>query len=98
MAEATHVVGVLTRNVLDNAACTQQLQHAIDKGYPIMYVYSEHHGWDFGAFYSRAESDVKRSIAGHEAQVYRDPGTYEFDAMVVELLRRITNCKAKPYL
>lgn len=49
---------VLAGNLLEDATCTQQLQQAIDQGCLLTYLYSEHHGWDFGSFYSRPESDI----------------------------------------
>lgn len=49
--------------------------------------------WDFGAFYSGPESEVKASISSHEALVYRPfnprPRRYEHKALVRELLKRM---------
>eukprot|EP01052_Picozoa_sp_SAG31_P010691 SAG31_NODE_593_length_13721_cov_5.192175_2_plen_209_part_00 len=97
LASATHIVCLLSHDTLSEATgCIAELNHAIRQGRQILYVYSVAHGWDFGAFYAGPDNVVKADIARREAQVYRprDPtkrcGGYEFEAMTMELLRKMS--------
>ena len=92
VAEATHAIVVLTGGTL--ASCEDELRlGAQNKSCMMLYIYSEKHGWNFSEVYSGEQCIVKKSISGHEAQTCRDREhkneQYEFDAMILELMRRM---------
>jgi len=90
---ATHVVVLLTGGLLE--ACISELECLLAKRMRnVVYVYDTEKGWDFGVCQSLPETPVKTQIASHEAQVWRAPQKrggrqYEFEAMVLELLRKL---------
>ena len=93
---ATHALVILSGGLLeDDSACRMLEAAAVEKEVKTVFIYSTKHGWDFESFYSRPDSPVKAAIAEHEAMAHRPrealprPGGYEFDAMCLELLRRM---------
>merc|ERR1711924_374812 len=96
VASASHVLVVLTGDTLQpGTQCLPELEDAVRIGCPMLYVYSEEHGWDFGGFFSGPESAAKDAIGSHEAMVYRPKdarsatGGYQFEAMALELIRKM---------
>ena len=94
---ASHIIVLLTGGTLDEGTpCAAEVARVVvQQERPVLYVYSTAHGWDFGAFYARPDGPVKAAIGSHEAQVFRPAeagtadGGYEFEAMVLELLRKM---------
>ena len=96
VTSATHALVILSDGLVeDGAACRMLEAAAVKKEVKTVFIYSTKHGWDFESFYYRPDSPVKAAIAEHEAMAHRPrealprPGGYEFDAVCLELLRRM---------
>ena len=89
---ASHVLVLLTGGLLQQGSTIEaELNKAVkQKHKKLVFVYSSEHGWDFGKFYARPESEAKAVIANHEALVFRAKGKkYEKCAVALEVLRRM---------
>jgi len=91
--EATYIVVLLTGGVIDDVKCKAALKKAVDKKKRCVFIQCMDNGWDFGNFYKRPDDAVKAAISGHECLVYRSKHehAYEFESMVLEVLRRMSS-------